>query len=101
MPKFPIVDSHVHLYDVARFHYAWLADVPKINRTHRLEDFDQARGAVAVDKIVFAEVAVGFATTAARYPDEQLQAYIAIQAEFNRTALDLTRSITGRPAGAR
>ena len=45
---------------------------------------------------VFAEVADGFATTAAGYPDEQLQAYIAIQGEFNRTALDLTRSIAGR-----
>ena len=42
---------------------------------------------------VFAEVAAGFATTAARYTDEQLQAYVAIQGEFNRTALDLTRSI--------
>ena len=58
MPKFPIVDSHVHLYDVARLRYAWLAGVPKINRTHRLEDFDEARGAVDVDRIVFAEVAV-------------------------------------------
>jgi hypothetical protein len=41
-------------------------------------------------------VADGFATTAARYSEEQLQAYIAIQGEFNRTALDLTRSIAGR-----
>jgi L-fuconolactonase len=58
MPNFPIVDSHVHLYDVKRFSYGWLAGVPKINRTYLLEDFDKARGAVAVDKIVFAEVAV-------------------------------------------
>ena len=58
MPKFPIVDSHVHLYDVKRFSYGWLAGVPKINRTHLLEDFDRARGPVQVDKIVFAEVAV-------------------------------------------
>ena len=58
MPNFPIVDSHVHLYDVKRFSYGWLASVPKINRTYLLEDFDKARGHVAVDKIVFAEVAV-------------------------------------------
>jgi DNA-binding MarR family transcriptional regulator len=45
---------------------------------------------------VFAEVADGFATTAARNSDEQLQAYIAIQGEFNRTAVDLTRSIAGQ-----
>jgi L-fuconolactonase len=57
MPGFPIVDSHVHLYDVARLRYAWLAGAP-INRTCLIEDFDEAREAVAVDKIVFAEVAV-------------------------------------------
>ena len=43
---------------------------------------------------VFAEVAAGFAATTARYSDEQLQAYITIQNEFNLTALGLTSSIT-------
>jgi L-fuconolactonase len=58
MPKFPIVDSHVHLYDIKRFSYGWLAGVPKLNRTYLLDDFDRARETIAVDKIVFAEVAV-------------------------------------------
>jgi L-fuconolactonase len=58
MPDFPIVDAHVHLYDIERLSYGWLRDVPKINRTSLLEDFDKARGAVEVDTIVFAEVAV-------------------------------------------
>lgn len=57
MPDFPIVDSHVHLYDIDRIRYGWLAGVPAINRTHVLADFDAARGPVAVEKIVFAEVA--------------------------------------------
>lgn len=57
MPDFPIIDSHVHLYDIKRLSYGWLAGVPKINRTHVLADFDAARGSVAVDGIVFAEVA--------------------------------------------
>ena len=56
MPDFPIVDSHVHLYDVKRLSYGWLKNVPKIARTYLLADFDRARGKVAVDKIVFAEV---------------------------------------------
>lgn len=46
---------------------------------------------------VFAEVAAGFAAITAQYSDEQLQAYIAIQSAFSRAALDLTRSIAGRP----
>jgi L-fuconolactonase len=58
MPDFPVIDSHVHLYDVARLRYGWLASVPKINGTHGLAEFDAARGPVAVDGIVFAEVAV-------------------------------------------
>jgi L-fuconolactonase len=58
VPDFPIVDSHVHLYDVKRLRYPWLKCVPKIDRTYLLADFDRARGPVAVDKLVFAEVAV-------------------------------------------
>jgi L-fuconolactonase len=58
MPEFPIIDSHVHLYDVKRLRYPWLKNVPKIDRTYLLADFDRARGPVTVDKLVSAEVAV-------------------------------------------
>lgn len=58
MPEFPIIDSHVHLYDVNRLSYAWLANVPKIDRSYDLDDFDAARGPVDVDRLIFAEVAV-------------------------------------------
>jgi len=58
LPDFPIVDSHVHLYDVSRLSYGWLAGVPRIARTYLIEDFDAARAEVEVDTIVFAEVAV-------------------------------------------
>jgi L-fuconolactonase len=56
MPAFPIIDSHVHLYDVDRLRYSWLKARPRINRTYLLDDFDEARGPVEVEKIVFAEV---------------------------------------------
>lgn len=59
MPSFPIVDSHVHLYDPQHLSYPWLKSVPPIDRRYDLGDFDRARGAVEVEKIVFAEVAVG------------------------------------------
>ena len=58
MPDFPVIDSHVHLYDIERLRYAWLGAVPRLNRTFLLPDFDAARGDVAVDGIVFAEVDV-------------------------------------------
>lgn len=56
MPAFPIVDSHVHLYDPTYLSYSWLKRAPKIDRRHDLADFDRARGSVEVDRIVFAEV---------------------------------------------
>ena len=58
MPDFPIVDSHVHLFDINHLQYDWLSSVPQINRTHTLQDYDAARGAVEVEKIIFAEVDV-------------------------------------------
>jgi L-fuconolactonase len=58
MPDFPIVDAHVHIYDVDRLDYPWLAAVPAIARTHTLADLDAERGPVEIDRIVFAEVAV-------------------------------------------
>lgn len=56
MPNFPIVDTHVHLYDVDKLSFSWMKKLPKLNKTHLLSDFDAARGPVEVDKIVFAEV---------------------------------------------
>lgn len=58
MIDFPIVDAHVHLFDVNRLNYPWLASVPAINKTFLPADYDRLRGGVEVEKIVFAEVAV-------------------------------------------
>ena len=56
MPNFPIVDSHVHLYDPNWLSYGWLQRAPKIDRRYDLGDFDRCRGPVEVEKLVFAEV---------------------------------------------
>lgn len=58
MPDFPIVDSHVHLYDTARFSYPWLAGVPAIARSHLPADFDRASSQFPIERIIFAEVDV-------------------------------------------
>lgn len=58
MPPFPIVDTHVHLYDIARLSYPWLDGVPTLKQTHLPADYDRARGAVEVEAMVFAEVDV-------------------------------------------
>jgi L-fuconolactonase len=58
MPSFPIVDSHVHLYDPERFTYPWMDNVPQLKTLHESGEYDAARDGVEVDRIVFLEVDV-------------------------------------------
>ena len=56
MPDFPLIDTHVHLYDASTISYPWMAGQPLLNSPHRSTDFSAAIGGVAVDKLVFVEV---------------------------------------------
>ncbi len=56
MPDFPIVDSHVHLYDPGRLRYSWMRGNPVYEGPHELPELDRARGPVEIEKIVFVEV---------------------------------------------
>ena len=56
MVSVPIVDAHVHLYDTRRFPYAWMKDVPKLNKPHLPADYGAAIGSAPVEQIVFVEV---------------------------------------------
>jgi L-fuconolactonase len=53
MPSFPIVDTHLHIWNLDRLSYPWLANVPLLNRNHLIEDYRRACGDVAVAKMVF------------------------------------------------
>ena len=55
MPNFPIVDTHLHIWDLERLRYPWLASVPKLNRNHLIEDYRRACGPVQVAKMVFVQ----------------------------------------------
>lgn len=55
MPDFPLVDAHLHLWDPARLHYAWLGGEPALNRPFLPADFRRAAGAVAVAKMIFVQ----------------------------------------------
>ena len=52
---FPVVDAHIHLWDVARLDYPWLRNVPVIDRTFLLADYDAACGTTAVEALVFVQ----------------------------------------------
>ena len=56
MDAFPIIDSHVHLYDPRLISYPWMAGEPELNKTHSPADFTMACGPIQVDGIIFVEV---------------------------------------------
>ncbi len=53
MPAFPIVDTHLHIWDLSRLRYPWLASVPRLNKDHLIADYRRACEPVAVAKMVF------------------------------------------------
>jgi predicted TIM-barrel fold metal-dependent hydrolase len=55
MPTYPIVDAHVHLWDPGRFSYPWLEEIPTLNHSFLLEDFDAQRCAIDVESLVFVQ----------------------------------------------
>ena len=61
MPNFPLVDTHLHIWDTGRLRYPWLANVPVLNRNHSIEDYRHACGSIAVAKMVFVQCECDFA----------------------------------------
>ena len=55
MPSFPIIDSHLHLWDPRRLSYPWL--FPPLDRPFLPADFQAASAGVAVEALVFLECA--------------------------------------------
>lgn len=60
MIDFPIVDTHLHLWDTRNLRYPWLDDLPPLNRPFLLDDFRQACGALAVEQMVFLQCDADF-----------------------------------------
>ena len=55
MPAFPLVDTHVHLWDPQRLRYRWLDGNAQLNRSHLVADYRRACGDVRVAKLVFVQ----------------------------------------------
>lgn len=51
----PILDTHLHVWDLDRFRYPWLDDIPFLNRSFSLEDYNAACGPLEVDRMVFVQ----------------------------------------------
>jgi len=58
MPDFPIVDSHVHLWDPGRFRMSWLDGNDNLDRPHGIAEYRAATEGIAVDAMVYLQVEV-------------------------------------------
>lgn len=56
MPDFPIIDSHLHLWDPQRLNYPWLKGLP-LDRPFLPADFRAASEGVEIEALVFLECA--------------------------------------------
>ena len=55
MAKFPIVDTHVHLWHPEQLRYPWLGEVPTLNRPYLLKDYIAAYSELEIESIVFVQ----------------------------------------------
>lgn len=60
MLDFPIVDTHLHVWDPARLSYPWLAGNTLLNKAYLPVDYDKACAPIAVEKMVFVQAEVDF-----------------------------------------
>jgi len=52
---FPIIDAHIHLWDLTKLEYPWLPNVPCLNRNFLLSDYDAASAGQDVKAMVFVQ----------------------------------------------
>jgi len=70
MPSFPIIDTHLHLWDPARISYAWQKGNTLLNRPYQVEDYQNDSKGLEVEAMVFVECHVDDAPGAGQYIKE-------------------------------
>lgn len=70
MPDFPIIDTHLHVWDHERLRYSAFLDSPLFSRSFHVEDFSAACGNVEIEAMVFLECYADFTETGGQYIEE-------------------------------
>jgi L-fuconolactonase len=53
--QIPIIDSHLHIWDVDLLEYPWLKDVPAINRTFSISEYREQTADYPITKMIFVQ----------------------------------------------
>jgi L-fuconolactonase len=72
MPDFPIIDTHLHIWDPARLNYGWIKGNPLFEKPYHVEDYARDLGDVAVEAMVFLECYADFTPEGGQYIEEVL-----------------------------
>ena len=70
MPNFPIIDTHLHLWDPKRLDYGWIKGKPLFDRPYHIEDYVRDLGDVQVEAMVFLECYADFTPQRGQYVEE-------------------------------
>jgi len=70
MPDFPIIDTHLHVWDPARLNYSWIKGNPLFDKPYHVEDYARDLGEVEVEAMVFLECYADFDAERGQYLEE-------------------------------
>ncbi len=70
MPFFPIIDTHLHLWDPKRISYSWQKGNVLLNRNYRVEDYWHDSQGIDVEAMVFVECHVDDGPGVGQYIEE-------------------------------
>ncbi len=60
MPDFPIIDTHLHVWDQTQLKYSAFAGSPLFDRPYHVEDYQRDSGALDIEAMVFLECYADF-----------------------------------------
>lgn len=97
MPAFPIIDTHLHVWDPQRVPMAWLREASAVlARPYHVEDYRAACGPVEVEAMVFVECFVdpGHFEDEVRFVEDEARRDARLQAIVAQAPLEDGRRVT-------
>ena len=70
MPDFPIIDTHLHVWDQTRLKYSAFAGSPLFDHPYHVEDYQRDCGALDIEAMVFLECYADFWEGGGQYIEE-------------------------------